>query len=286
FGRGAVTAGEGARTLRAAVTALQLGLALTLLVGAGLMLRSFGRMRAVDVGFRPEQTYAFDIYPPSPRYRDEDAARSLYGRLIDRVAAVPGVGGVAFVNHTPLGGAISTNMLVPGVAPDPNGGDAALYKTASDTYAEVMGLRVVKGRWFTRAEVEARGTGIVVSEDVARRYWPDEDPIGRSLTVYRSSQARPRFGEAEPSTVIGVVAPVRHYGPATLAPWEVYLPYTREPWGWGSIVVRSSLAPSVIRASVERALIEVEPDLPLSGTAGAGFRMMGTGVEDFMRRGA
>jgi putative ABC transport system permease protein len=238
-------------------------------------------MRGVDLGFQPEQVYAFDIYPP-PRYADEDAARSLYGRLIDRVAAVPGVRGAAFVNHTPLGGAISTNMLVPGVAPDPNGADAALYKTASDTYASVMGLRVVRGRWFTRAEVDARTTGVIVSEAVARRFWPDADPIGRSITVYRSSQARPRFGEAEPSTVLGVVAPVRHFGPAAQPPSEIYLPYTRDPWGWGSIVVRSAQPSSVIRRRVEQALVEVEPELPLSGTSGAGFRMMSTGVEDYM----
>ena len=282
LGRGAHTGGARTRVLRASVTAVQLALALTLLVGAGLMLRSFGRVQDAELGYRPEQVVAIDVHPPSPRYDDEDAARSLYVRLLDRVAAVPGASAVGFVNHTPLGGFITTRVSVPGVAPDPSGGDVALYKTASASYAAVMGLRLVKGRWFTLAEVDARATGVVISDAVARRYWPNADAIGRSLTVYRSSQARPGYGDPEPSTVIGVVAGVRHFGPAAEPSAEVYLPFTREAWGWGSLVIRSTIPSDALRRNIELALLEVEPDLPLGGATGGGFRTLSDGLSTFV----
>jgi predicted permease len=282
LGRGATTDSRGVRLLRAGVTAFQLGLALTLLVGAALLLRSFGRMQGADLGYRPEQVVAIDVYPPAGRYDDEDAARSLYRRLVDRVAAVPGVAAAGFINHTPLSGWITTAVRVPGVEPDPSGADAALYKTASEDYAGVMGLRVERGRWFTRADVDSRATGVVVSAAVARRFWPNVDPIGRTLTIFRSSQARAGFGEPEPSIVIGVVADVRHFGPANPPAAEVYLPFTREAWGWGTIVVRTTATGDAFRRSLEQALLEVEPDLPLAGASGGGFRTMTQGLETFM----
>jgi hypothetical protein len=145
-----------------------------------------------------------------------------------------------------------------------------------------MGLRVERGRWFTRADVDSRATGVVVSAAVARRFWPNVDPIGRTLTIFRSSQARAGFGEPEPSIVIGVVADVRHFGPANPPAAEVYLPFTREAWGWGTIVVRTTATGDASRRSLEQALLEVEPDLPLAGASGGGFRTMTQGLETFM----
>ena len=282
FGRGAVGDARGVRVLRAGVTVVQLALSLTLLVGSALLLRSFGRLQEVDLGYRPHEVVAFDVYPPGSRYAAEDAARSLYRRLVDRVATVPGVVSVGFVNHTPLGGWITTPVRVPGVEPDAAGADVALYKTASEGYADVMGLRVERGRWFTREDVDSRTIGVVVSASVARRFWPGADPIGRTLTVYRSSQARPGFGDPEPSTVLGVVADVRHFGPANAPAAEVYLPFTREAWGWGSIVVRSTATGDAFRRGIERAILEVEPDLPVGGASGGGFRTMTEGLDTYM----
>ncbi len=282
FARGAAADGAGMRRLRASATALQLGLALTLLVGAGLLLRSFNSAQQVDLGYRTEQIVAMDVYPPSPRFDAESDAASLYRQLVDRAAAIPGVQNAAFINHTPLGGWMPTVVSAPGVSPATNGSDAALYKTASEEYADVVGLRIVKGRWFTRAEVDAGAPGVVISEAVATRFWPDGDAIGRAITVHRSSQARPGFGDPQPSTVIGVVAPVRHFGPTADAPWEVYLPFTRQAWAWGSVVVRSNLPPAVLRRNLESAMREVEPDMPMGAATGAGYRTFAEGVEGFI----
>lgn len=270
-GRGSALAGADARRLRAAATIVQMAMTVMLLAGAGLLLRSFGRMQQVDIGYRPQQVAAIDVNPPNGRYDDESAARSLYRRLVDAAAAIPGVQHAAFINHVPFSGWVPTRVLVPGVEPDPNGADQALYKTASEGYADAVGLRLVRGRWFTRDDVEAVGTGVVISESVANRFWPGADPVGRALTVYRSSQARPGYGQPLPSTVIGVVANVRHFGPSQPAQSEVYLPFTREAWGWGSLVVRTSLNSADVRRALEGAMRTVEPELSLGG---GGFRAM------------
>jgi hypothetical protein len=100
--------------------------------------------------------------------------------------------------------------------------------------------------------------------------------------VYRSSQARPGFGSAEPSTVIGVVADVHHFGPSPGGVAEVYLPYTREVWGWGSIVMRSALSPGELRRLAEAKLREVDPDLMLNGSGRTGFRELGRDLDRFV----
>ncbi len=280
-GRGSASAGTETRWLRSAVTSVQMALAVMLLAGAALMLRAFGRMQAVDIGYTPDGVFAIDVSPPKGRYGDEAGARVFFRRLIEVTAAIPGVEHAAFVNHVPLGGAIQTGVRVPGVDPDPDGADAAMYRTASEEYATVMGLRLVRGRWFTREEVEGAGTGVVISESVARRYWPDADPIGRSLTIFRSAQTRPGFGDPEPSTVLGVIRDLRAFGPSNPAVAEVYLPFTREVWGWGSVVVRSGLAPADLRRSVERALREVEPELSLSVSGRTAFRPLNDALASF-----
>ena len=281
FGRGSAASGADARWLRAAVATVQMALATMLLAGAGLFLRSFSRMQTVNIGYAPSAVYAIDVNPPRGRYDDEVAARSLYRRLVDAAARVPGIEASAFINHVPLGGAISTRVSVPGVAPDPNGLDQALYKTASEGYASAVGLRVVRGRWFTREEVDAVGSGVVISESVANQFWPGENPIGRTLTVYRSSQARAGFGSPEPSTVLGVVSDVRHFGPTQPGSREVYLPFTREAWGWGSLVVRTRLNEADVRRALEGVLRTTEPELSVGGVGGQGFRVLRTDLERF-----
>jgi putative ABC transport system permease protein len=115
----------------------------------------------------------------------------LYRRLIDRLSSVPGVLHVAFVNHRPMNAGVPTGLEAPGYVADANNAPLPLYKTASEAYPEAIGLRVLRGRWFTRAEIDAKHTGVVINTRLANRLWPNEDPIGKSLTVHRSSQARP-----------------------------------------------------------------------------------------------
>ena len=272
--------GRGARARRSLIV-LQLAIAVTLLIGSGTLLQSMRRILSVDMGFEPEGALAMAVYPPAERYPNEESAAGLYRRLIERVAREPGVSHASFVNHRPLMSGVPTGVQVPGYVPEANAPLLPLYKTASEGYAEAVGLRLVRGAWFTRADIDGRSTGVVVNAGMAKRLWPNDNPIGRSLAVHRSSQARPGHGNPLPSIVIGVIADVRHFGPEQDPVDEVYLPFTRETWDWGSIVVRTTGRSGVARA-LRRAVLEVEPGLPTGDAANDGFAPLSDDLRTFL----
>jgi putative ABC transport system permease protein len=258
--------GRSGNRWRGGLASAQLALALTLITGAGLLLDSFRQLRNVDLGFDPTNLAAFWILPPTPKYGDPANDAALYTRLQEAAAAVPGVEGVAIVNHIPLnGGYAVTKMLTPGRAPASDGSDAALYKTVSENYLRVMHGRVLRGRWFTDADIRGSGNGIVVNERVAKRLWPDKDPIGQPMTVFRSSQARAGFGDPSPSIVLGVIGDMRQISVSDDPPEEVYVPYTREVWPGVALMIRTRGDSRALESAIRRALLEVEPNLPVLG---------------------
>ncbi len=276
-------AGGGRRSgrVRSILTAAQVSLAVMLLIGAGLLIQSFRRVREVDLGFDPTNAIVFRIWPPSPKYdRPEDAA-ALYGRVVEAVKAVPGVRHAAVVNHAPLGGGVPTRIVVPGRQESPDGQDGAFYKTASADYPDAVGARIVRGRWFTDAEIASPGDGAVIDEEVAKRYWPEGDALGKVFTVYRSSQARANFGEPVAVRVIGVIGSIRHFGSATDPTPEIYLPYTLETWPHIALVVRTANDPTALVPALRRAVIEVDPAIPVAGSSpGSGFGLMASNLSD------
>ncbi len=259
--------GRSGNRWRATLACTQLALALTLITGAGLLLDSFRHLRQVDLGFEPAHLATFWILPPTPKYGDPSQDAALYARLQEAAAAVPGVQGVAIGNHIPLGGGWSvTKLLTPGRTPAADGSDAALYKTVSENYLSVMKGRVLRGRWFTDADIRGAGNGIVINERVAKRFWPDKDPIGQPITVFRSSQARAGFGDPVPSVVLGVIADMHHLSVSDDPVEEVYVPYTREVWPGVALLIRTRGDPRAFEPALRRAMLDVEPDLPVLGS--------------------
>jgi putative ABC transport system permease protein len=258
---------------RAVLTSLQFALALVLLVGAGLLAQSYRRVLAARIGFDPQGLLATAISPPNAIQRDAQLSFALYQRIIDRLRSEPGVEEAAIVNFLALGGAgVPTRVEVPGRTSQSD--DQATYITVSDGYQRALGMPIVRGRWFTEDEIRSPGAGIVVSDVVARRYWPGQDPIGKPLTIYRSSQSRPDFGRAVPSVVVGVVGDVRQYGVESRPEPAVYVPLAAEPWPWVSIVVRARDA-SVTPDALRRAVVDVEPNLlPMGPGPSATFRFL------------
>ncbi|HEY9517159.1 MAG TPA: FtsX-like permease family protein, partial [Gemmatimonadaceae bacterium] len=166
---------------------------------------------------------------------------------------------------------VPTRIQVPGRQVSSE--DGATYITVSDGYLRTMHITLLRGRWFSPQEMRAPGDGIVISEAVAKRYWGGADPVGKPLTIFRSSQERADFGRAVPSVVIGVVSDVRQFGPDTDPAPAVYVPLAAEPWPWASLVVRKRTPGAVSATALGRLVREVEPNLIGSGPqeAGAGF---------------
>jgi putative ABC transport system permease protein len=247
--------------IRSSLVALQFGFAVMLLIGAGLLIQSSRRLGGVQAGWDEQKLATVAVFPPSPGYGTPDEARNLYERLHDAVAAVPGVQSVALMNHAP-GGGITTKVLLPGRTIEPSQ-QQVLYGTASTDYLKTLGAQVVQGRWFTDDDMRSPdAAGFVINETMARKFWPGEDAIGKNMVLHRASSGRPNVGEPMYGAVIGVVADMHSFGKDAPPPPEAWVPYTREVWGWITLLVRAE-SPAKVAAGVRKAVLSVDPNIPL-----------------------
>jgi hypothetical protein len=244
----------------------EIALALVLLTGAGLLLRSLERLQRVPTGFDEERLLAVPINPPSSKYESAERALQLYRDVAQPVAALPGVRSVALTNHVPLSGALMMTPVEVDGAPAREA-HQVLFRVVDTAYFRTTGIPVLRGRDFTADEVRHRGDAIVVNQAFATRYLPGGDPISKRITVRKSAQGRPEFGEPVRATIIGVVGDVRHFSLDTPFTPEVYLPYTLTVWGWMSVVVRAAGDPAALVPAVARAARSVQPDLPITGAS-------------------
>ncbi len=246
--------------------AVQIGLTVTLLIGAALLVRSLDRVLTTPLGFDAENLIEVTIQPRDGPSLTPEATIQLYRNLRDAVARVPGVESVAITNHTPGGRAsYPTRLEVEGyVSPSENVVPTANYRTVSPEYFATMRIPIRRGRVFGPEDLAAPNGGLVVNESLARRYWPGQNPIGRRLTIFNSARWLPDFGQPIAGTVIGVVGDVRHFGPEVAPPDEVFLPYTWTPWLWTRMVVRVARNPAQLVDPVWRAVVTIDPDLPIA----------------------
>jgi putative ABC transport system permease protein len=263
---GSAGSGRARQRLRAALVVGEFALALMLLVGAGLLVRSLQRLQQVRPGFDLDQLVAIPIDPPSPRYDDPARALGLYDAVAEAVRAVPGVRSVALTNHVPLSGASITSRFE--VAGSPAGSDTStgvLFRSVDAEYFGTAGIPIVAGRGFERSDMVGGSQSVIVNQTLARRYWPGRNPIGESVTVHKAAQGRADFGQPVRATVIGVAGDVRHFSLDYDFEPEVYAPYTVSVWPRIAVLVRADGAPDRLVLALKRAVLGVDPDIPLEG---------------------
>jgi putative ABC transport system permease protein len=275
--RGVSGAGTGKRErlVRHALVSVQFGLAILLLISAGLLLQSFRRMASVPLGFDPDGVIEFAIGLPSPRYEKPADASALYARVLEELRALPGVSTTAAA-----GGAL---LLTPVRTDQSTAGDGQLqarYHPVSTDYLQTMRFPLLEGRWFTEDDMRT-AQGFVVNERLARRLAPRGTVLGTRITVRRSSQARADFGQPITLPVIGVVGDMRQFGPTEEPDPEVFLPYTLEVWPWMRFDVRAA-NPERMLPAVERAVRTVEPGIEFRGKPSV--LRSGVGAIDMQRR--
>lgn len=248
------TSGPRAARLRRLLVAGQVAVALVLLVGAGLLARSFVRLQAVDLGFDPAGTLTGQVVPPASRYREPAAMTAFYDRLLESVSAIPGVEAAALSSVLPVpGGDTDVSLEIEG-RPAPSGPadePAAWYRLVSSRYFEAIGMKLVSGRSFEASEPSPV---VIVNETMARRYWPGQSPIGRRL---RTGADGPWF------TVVGVVKDAKTRGPAATPQAEMFVPYRFIAERGTNVVLRSSKDPAALEADLRRAVARVDRDVPL-----------------------
>ncbi|HEY3219317.1 MAG TPA: ABC transporter permease [Gemmatimonadales bacterium] len=251
--------------LRSALVALEVALALVLLIGTGLLVRSLWALSHVDPGFDPKGVITFQVNPP-PRYDTPDRAVDLYQRVASAIASLPGAGQVALSNHVPLTGAsLPRPIEIPGRTPDPQGDPPVLFRTISAEYFDVMRIPVRQGRAFAAADIALASHVAIINETLARRFLPGQNAIGKFVTLFKSAQARSDFGQRFSVEIVGVVGDVRHTGLEDAPAPEVYIPYTVNPWGYMNVVVRTRGDTQALLGAIPRAVATVDRDIPVTG---------------------
>ena len=253
-GHGSST-GRRARWLTDAMIVLEVALALVLLTGAGLMMRSFSRLNEVDPGYREENVVSLALQLPDSRYQGFDANRRFFTELIDRVRATPGLEQAGAVTRLPmssLGNAFEMPFTVLGLeAESPTERPRADYRGVIPDYIKAMGIPLIRGRLFDDFDGTEGREVTIVNQALERLYFPDEDPIGKVLQM-------PMAGDLE---VVGIVGNIRHDGLQADVRPELYVPFRQFPLNEMHIVVYSSMEPAQVAGLVGEEIVAMDPEL-------------------------
>jgi predicted permease len=248
--------GKGHAGIREALVVAEVAIACILLVGGGLLLRSFVSVLDVQLGFRPDGLVAWrvdtnrNLVDWSLPDRGIPRGVTFYEQLVANVEALPGVEAVGLSDCLPLGRNRSWGMRVVG-QPDDEEHQYNVYPRIVDfRYLETMGIRLVSGRYFTPDDTWETGNVVLISESGARRMFRGQDPLGQFLTLAGGSE------------IVGVVEDVRHQTLEHTSGIELYIPMTQRPWGTLDLVVRSPLPPEALIGPVSAAIRATDPTMP------------------------
>jgi putative ABC transport system permease protein len=244
--------------LRSSLVVFEVALSLMLLVGAGLLARSFLSLLKTDPGFNPDNVLTLNLVLPGAKYREQPQRAAFYNDLVQRVKAYPGVESAAAVNYLPLGGANSSDSyLVEGV-PEPAPGDEneGRYRVCTPDYFRTMGIPLLKGRSFTDQDKAGTTPVVVVNETLARKHWAGEDPIGKRIRFYGPPE-RMQWME-----IVGVVEDVKHELNLPVTP-EYYLPHAQDPWNAMVLVARTRVEPGSLASALRQQVWAIDKDQPV-----------------------
>jgi predicted permease len=236
----------------------EIALSLVLLVGGGLMMRSFLRLTSVDPGFDPRGVLALTVPLAGPRYSTDEQRAAFFQRLTGQAGSLPGVKSASAINHLPLGGDVWTFGFTLEGRPTPPRAEqpSAVYRVVRPDYFRTMGAALLKGRDFTERDGATAPGVVIVNEALARRHWPGEEPLGKRMTV---------GGDARPREVVGVVRDMKQGEWASAPKPEMYLPDSQADAPRSmTLVIRASSDLSEIEPQVRREVWAIDKDLPVS----------------------
>jgi putative ABC transport system permease protein len=243
--------GRGHAWIRGALVVSEIGLACVLLVGAGLLIRSFLRVLDVNMGFRPERAAALRIDPNSS-YKTQEQKNSYFTEALHRAMEVPGIEAAGLSDSLPLGHNRSWGVAAKGVQYTPETYPNGFPRIISDGYFHAVGIPLKVGRDFTERDTKGALNVIIINETLAKNLWPGEDPIGKIVRADDPDRA-----------VVGVVGDVHHMTLEESSGNEFYIPMRQtQDYGTVDMVVRTSLPTAELASRLREALRPIEPDLP------------------------
>jgi predicted permease len=263
-GARSVTSGRAKQRLRGVLVTIEFAMALVLLVGAGLLIRSFAKLLQANLGFRPDHVLTLSLPLPYNAYPKAALIRSLYQQLLEQIAALPGVAAVGFSNDLPLENRDSEGFQI-------ERSDSGTINRSLDAtwvlgnYFEATGISLLQGRWFTAEDRADSQSVAIISQTLAQRFWPNEDAVGKRIRWGTSPKLPWR-------TVVGVVNDVNDRASGRA---RVYMPYLQVPDGavqenvvgeWRSmnLAVRTRTDPETLGPAVVRKIHSLDPDLAVA----------------------
>jgi putative ABC transport system permease protein len=244
-GTKAATSGRGLRLWRDSLVVSEVALSLILLVGAGLMIRSFAQLVNVPPGFDPKNVLTGRVSLTSDVYEKPEECVRYVNQTLERLRALPGVESAAFVAPMPFsGGNVGSDFRIEG-RPTPEAGrePTANNRSVTPEYFRAMKIALIKGRYFSEHDKRAGIGAAIINQTLAQRYFSNEDPIGKHISHIGANQNE---GDPEEWEIVGIVGDVHHNSLIKAANPEIYLPYQQNSWGWGNFLVRTTVEPATL----------------------------------------
>jgi putative ABC transport system permease protein len=244
--------------LRGSLVVFEMALSLVLLVGAGLLLRSFLSLVKTDPGFNPESILTMNLILPNAKYPEEAKREVFYSDLVNRVKALPGVQSTALVNYLPLGGSNSSDAFLIEGLPEPAAGQENIgrYRVCTPDYFQTMGISLMKGRAFNDQDKAGALPVVIVNETLARKYWPNDEAVGKRLRFEGPLDRAPWM------QVVGVIRDVKHGLNIAVVP-EFYLPYAQDSWNAMVLVTKTATDPSAMAGVIRQQVWAIDKDQPV-----------------------
>jgi putative ABC transport system permease protein len=248
--------------LRGGLVIGQMALAMVLLAGSGLLIRSFVRLRHVDPGFQPESALSFRVALPESAYSKDAALVAFHEELQRRLEALPGVRSVGAVVALPANGNhFNISFVIEGRPPVPPAQQPTMeVRMATPSYFRTIGIPLERGRGFEPTDDADSPQVVLLSEAAVHRFFPGEEPLGKHIRLgLGRGKGRHAGGE-----VVGIVGDVKEAGLAAATPPEIYLPYAQYPTQGMDVVLRTAVPPRTLAVPVERVVHGIDPELPVA----------------------
>ncbi|MFN0088199.1 MAG: ABC transporter permease [Blastocatellia bacterium] len=273
---GRTSAGEGRQRLRGALVVTQIALAVVLLVGAGLMLKSLWRLMQVDIGFDPRNVLTMSVALPAGKYTEASRVLGFYDQLKDRIGSLPGVAGAGAIDRLPLLPGNTTRFVIDGEPAQPPGQETeANFRVADASYFQTIGVPLLHGRFFSDRDNADAARVVIINRTLADKMPGGRDPVGRRL-------AFPGFPD-QTTEIVGVVGDVKITGLDQAVKPVLYVPFLRNAPLATSLVVRTLSDPAALANTVQDECRRLEPEIALFNVQTM-QQLMGSTPAVFIRR--
>jgi putative ABC transport system permease protein len=252
--------GSARRSVRGLFVVAEVALALVLLIGAGLLLKSFQKLQEVNPGFKADHLLTMQISLPAAKYKDPQQVDAFFQQALEKIRTLPGVESAGVSSSIPMTGSGSSGSFgIEGrtVAP----GEMAPWGNrwfVGATYFQTMGIPLIRGRYFDDRDVRSAPQVAIIDQTMERKFWPEEDAVGKRIAFQRDPQGNPIWRE-----VVGVVGHVKQRGLEGESPVQYYIPHRQLPIDSVFLVTRTSGEPASITSAVRSSIQQVDSELPV-----------------------